>query len=373
MFVQDLFAVRLDTPDSDVEIRLRCFEIYAESLLDLLEPDLGPQTEVFLKTARYRYQTVSVQSAAECLELLFHAEHERAVGTTSCNSRSSRSHCVVQFDVLNRPHGSDTVMKGTLSFVDLAGSERTTATCKVSSKRTRELNVSLASLVRLFRQLQQGELKETERRQSVLNKMIFDYVQPTCGIWLLFCVAQEEEYRDYTFSTLQLASDSRNIRLTQQKQTFMKVDTGLIPLSARGQLCVEDDALREKFNLDKHGNFVTPNSFETPDSRLAENVLCESLLSELDNRGEGSTAVPSDDVSTEDYAQALYRLERKYKELKYSRSAAFDKVEEENKELRNALNAERARANSLEGLIRSEQNFVLDTLEEINKFRGAWR
>eukprot|EP00397_Hematodinium_sp_SG-2012_P024510 GEMP01025531.1.p1 GENE.GEMP01025531.1~~GEMP01025531.1.p1 ORF type:complete len:399 (+),score=70.33 GEMP01025531.1:472-1668(+) len=370
MFVQDLFAVKEVTQNADVEIRLRCFEIFGESLLDLLDADLGPQTVIFLKTSRFKYQTVAVESAQECLQLLFRAEQERSKGETNCNSRSSRSHCVAQFDVLKHGHGLNKYTKGTFTFVDLAGCERAGPTDKTTSKVSRQLNASLSSLIRLFRQLQLGDLRETERRQSVLNKLIFDYVQPSCGIWILFCISREAEYRDYTLSTLQLASDSRNIRLAQQKQTFLKLDNGLIPLSARTLFSVESEVLNGEFS--KFDNFHPSNGYDRQDARLADDVLCESLLGELDyDRCEGSTAVPSDDVSSEDYAQAIHRLERKYNQLKRSRAITIDRLMEENKELRNEVHAERARANSLEGLIRSEQDFVSDTLDKINKFRGA--
>eukprot|EP00397_Hematodinium_sp_SG-2012_P008453 GEMP01008513.1.p1 GENE.GEMP01008513.1~~GEMP01008513.1.p1 ORF type:complete len:642 (+),score=137.64 GEMP01008513.1:723-2648(+) len=157
------------------------------------------------------------------LNLLYHAQHARSIGSSSCNDRSSRSHCVVQFNVLVVKY-SDPLhcSSGALTFVDLAGSERALDT-KIASVSTRQLNASLTSLIRLFRQLQEGELRESDRRQSVLNKLIFDYVQPSCGIWLIFCVSCEQEHRESTSSTLQLATDSRNIRLWPQKYTFVKL------------------------------------------------------------------------------------------------------------------------------------------------------
>lgn len=69
------------------------------------------------------------------------------------------------------------------------------------------------------------QLPESERRQSVLNKMIFDYVQPSCGLWLLFCISREEEYREYTASTLQLATDSRKMCLAPRRYFFVSDKT----------------------------------------------------------------------------------------------------------------------------------------------------
>ncbi|CAD7975898.1 unnamed protein product, partial [Amoebophrya sp. A25] len=82
-------------------------------------------------------------------------------------------------------------------------------------------NTSLSTLARLLRQLQRGALSEADRRQSVLNKALFDFVQPSCGIYLLFCLHPQAHSRSYTASTLQMAVDSKTIR-HKRKQTFLK-------------------------------------------------------------------------------------------------------------------------------------------------------
>jgi len=59
-------------------------------------------------------------------------------------------------------------------------------------------------------------------------------------------------------------------------------------------------------------------------------------------------------------------VEKKYRIV----SAEMERMKEENKELKRQLELERQRANSMESLIRSEQNFVLGSLDEINKHHG---
>lgn len=401
MFIQDLFAVKWEKRnESKVEIHVRCFEIFGESLADLLEPNLGEETEIFLKTTRYRYQTVRVDSVQDCLQLLYIAEKARTVGASSCNDRSSRSHCVVQFAISNLVlEDQEKYSKGMLSFVDLAGSERATMSTemrRVASSSMRQVNASLASLVRLLRQLQAGELHESERRQSVLNKLLFDYVQPSCGIWLIFCISQEEEHRDYTVSTLQLASDSRNIRLAAQKHTFMKYDGELVQINPSrnpGEFqrrealqdlmypkdmeheCgdeggeMEDLQSAEDMQSAHSGRGRYPDYYKADHSlasrhgRLADDVLCESLLDELEY--DSSTTVPSDDASQEDYAQAFYHLRRKYDNMLKKKNDTIDSVAGENKGLRDELHVVRNRLHSLEILIHSEKEFMIRTLSEI--------
>lgn len=98
-------------------------------------------------------------------------------------------------------------------MVDLAGSEREDENPFAHERANcRILNTSLSSLSRLFRQLQKGALSESDKRQSVLNRALFDYVQPSCGIFLLFCVSPLARSVCHTTSTLQMAEESKTIR-----------------------------------------------------------------------------------------------------------------------------------------------------------------
>jgi hypothetical protein len=381
MFIQDLFAVKWERRDiARTEIHVRCFEIFGEKLEDLIEPDLGPETEVFLKTARYRYQTVRVDSIQNCLDMLYHAEQARTVGESSCNSRSSRSHCVVQFEIISVDLNDEYLQecsKGTLTFVDLAGSERATLETRVSnSKDMRTLNSSLASLIRLLRQLQRGELHESERRQSVLNKLIFDYVQPTCGIWLIFCISQAKEHRDHTVSTLQLASDSKNIKLAPQKHTFMKYEGELVAINPG----IDPHGQQRRENLQVALGMSNPHDFARSQQQqfymnnqvMPEDVWCEELI-EDSNEGDLSTTVPSDDMNIQhprygfpDYETAYYHLKRKYQEMLREKKESVNALVDENKDLREDMRVVLKKLQNLERLIYSEKQFVMRTLTEFS-------
>jgi len=386
MFIQDLFAVKWERrEESRTEIHVRCFEIFGESLSDLIEQDLGPETEVFLKTARYRYQTVRVDSIQNCLDMLYHAEQARTVGESSCNSRSSRSHCVVQFEINSLDMHDDYVRdysKGTLTFVDLAGSERATLDTRVTnSKSMRQLNASLASLIRLLRQLQRGELHESERRQSVLNKLIFDYVQPTCGIWLIFCISQAKDHRDHTVSTLQLASDSKNIRLAPQKHTFMKYEGELVAINPG----FDPHGQQRRENLQVALGMSNPNDYQRQQQPFmdyhvnAEDVYCEEHLDDLEG-GDLSTTVPSDDMNNHypkygnaDYESAYIHLKRKYEQMLRTKKESMDLLVDENKDLREDMRVVLKKLHNLERLIYSEKEFVMRTLTEFQSGAVAER
>ncbi|CAD7945638.1 unnamed protein product [Amoebophrya sp. A120] len=228
--------------------------------------------QIFLKTNRFSYKVARCRTALECLDLLEHAVTNRKSGASSMNMRSSRSHCILQISA-DRKHRRENVRtKGTLTLVDLAGSERefsaasappgllltaagggqqvglpgsgssvlpgsctstafpeqedlASAALSTSQKSSRNiLNTSLSTLTRLLRQMQKGKLNEADKRQSVLNKALFDFVQPSCGIFLIFCVNPLLHSLCYTTSTLQMAVDCKTIK-QKRKQTFLKASS----------------------------------------------------------------------------------------------------------------------------------------------------
>merc|ERR1719265_2675480 len=144
-------------------------------------------------------------------------------GTSSYNDRSSRSHAVCQFFIQNGcpqddKHGGSI---GALTLVDLAGAEKEHENpSEQGRKSARLLNTSLSSLNRLLRKLQTNSLDESERRQSVLNKCLWEYLRPGCGIALIFCVSPLMKHRVITLSTLAMATDSKLIHNRRRSQVI---------------------------------------------------------------------------------------------------------------------------------------------------------
>lgn len=224
-------------------VEVRCFEIFGDVMTDLIDDECLERARVsaeesnlnfsvksdiiMLKTKKFKKRAVLVEDPYHCLDLLDDAVRNRKVGKSGLNQRSSRSHCVVQIEVTNAVEKTESskVTRGTLTLVDLAGSEREDENPNANERTTtRVLNTSLSSLARLLRQLQKGSLNEADKRQSVLNKALFDYVQPTCGIFLIFCVNPLAYSVQHTASTLQMATDSKSIR-HRRKTTFLKTSS----------------------------------------------------------------------------------------------------------------------------------------------------
>jgi hypothetical protein len=221
-----------------------CYEILGDTLTDLVNPqrlvgqgDLHSEDvvsdEIFVKTQLCRYQIVRVSRVETCLDLLHEARANRTEGVSSCNSSSSRSHAVVHLFVQNptsrmpprhqNPEGSTQSTVGALTLVDLAGTEKEHENPSEHGKKTaRLLNTSLSSLNRLLRKLQTGSLDGSERRQSVLNKCLWEYLRPGCGIAMIFCVSPLVRHRSISLSTLAMASDSKLIH-SQRKSHYIQI------------------------------------------------------------------------------------------------------------------------------------------------------
>jgi centromeric protein E len=97
--ITDLFAQIRQTPDREFLLRASYLELYNETILDLLSPEIGKELQ--LSEGKRKGEVVvngltecAVRTEEEVRRLLRLGEDRRKVGGTDWNSRSSRSHCV---------------------------------------------------------------------------------------------------------------------------------------------------------------------------------------------------------------------------------------------------------------------------------------
>ena len=76
------------------------------------------------------------------------AQKQRAVASTACNERSSRSHSIFQLKIVGDNSATSEKTQGILSVVDLAGSERLKESLSSGDRlvETQNINKSLAQL-----------------------------------------------------------------------------------------------------------------------------------------------------------------------------------------------------------------------------------
>nr|TKS00050.1 kinesin motor family protein [Populus alba] len=143
--LNDLFKISQSRGGSfNYEIQVQMVEIYNEQVHDLLLIDGSQKKYPFILDASMH----PVTSTSDVLELMDIGLRNRAVGATSMNERSSRSHSVVSIHVRGKDLHSGAALHGNLHLVDLAGSERVDRS-EATGDRLREaqhINKSLSAL-----------------------------------------------------------------------------------------------------------------------------------------------------------------------------------------------------------------------------------
>ena len=189
-----------------VGIGVSFFEVYRGHVADLL----GERVRLdVLEDGRGRVQLpglreVRIEEAGELLSLVRQAEELRAVGCTSANEQSSRSHAILQVVLRDRMDGHAV---GKLSLVDLAGSERA-ADASSKDRQTRiegaEINKSLLCLKECIRSLDSGS-SHTPFRGSKLTKVLRDSFVGRAKTVMIATVSPGSSAAENTLNTLRYA------------------------------------------------------------------------------------------------------------------------------------------------------------------------
>lgn len=131
-------------------------EIYNEKILDLLSngahPELKIRDDVEYGTKIVGITSANVQSKDHLLQLIKAGDLKRKTSATDFNSRSSRSHAIMQIRLHTVDRANSAESHCTLSLCDLAGSERATS----SVERRKEgafINKSLLALSTVINKL----------------------------------------------------------------------------------------------------------------------------------------------------------------------------------------------------------------------------
>ena len=167
-----------------------------------------------LEDGKGRVQVVGVRespiySSDELLALVRQAEELRAVGATSANEQSSRSHAILQVVLRDRGTGQRV---GKLSLVDLAGSERA-ADASSKDRQTRiegaEINKSLLCLKECIRSLDSGS-SHTPFRGSKLTQVLKDsFVGSISRTVMIANIPPASACCEHSINTLRYASRVR--------------------------------------------------------------------------------------------------------------------------------------------------------------------
>ena len=150
------------------------------------------------------------------------ASRNRATGATNQNERSSRSHAILQLELIyNSIDGL--VRKSHLSLVDLAGSERIAKTGAEGQrlKEAQKINQSLTTLGMVIMSLTTPGCKHIPFRNSKLTLILKDSLGGSSKTTLLCTASRLKKHSEESIQTLYFASRAKTIKNNAKKNIIL--------------------------------------------------------------------------------------------------------------------------------------------------------
>lgn len=264
--ITDIFSYIRETPSREFLLRVSYLEIYNEKIHDLLGMSAGgapgaAQEEIKLREDAKRgvYATPLkeeiVQSPTQLLRVIARGDQARRVASTQFNSRSSRSHAVVQIVVESRERMPGTpgaeskraaiapggVRVSTLSLIDLAGSEKAAET-KERRAEGSHINKSLLTLGTVISKLSEArdkdgkptDAKHLPYRDSKLTRLLQGALSGNSLVSILCTIqigaagssSSANTHTTETLNTLKFASRAKNSIVSHAKRAEEALGVG---------------------------------------------------------------------------------------------------------------------------------------------------
>ncbi|KAL1545996.1 Kinesin-like protein KIN-14I, variant 2 [Salvia divinorum] len=222
--LSDLFEISEERKDTIVyNISVQMMEIYNEQVRDLLVTDGGNKRLEIRNNSSNGINVpnanlVNVTSTSDVINLMNLGHKNRAVGSTSMNDRSSRSHSCLTVHVQGKDLTSGTTLRGCMHLVDLAGSERCDKTDAVGErlKEAQHINRSLSALGDVIAALAQKNA-HVPYRNSKLTQLLQDSLGGQAKTLMFVHISPEPDALGETLSTLKFAERVSTVELGAAK------------------------------------------------------------------------------------------------------------------------------------------------------------
>lgn len=267
--ITDIFSYIRETPSREFLLRVSYLEIYNERIHDLLSMSTSGvggvgaaavQEEIKLREDSKRGVYASplkeeiVQSPTQLLRVIARGDQARRTASTQFNSRSSRSHAVVQIVVESRervPGGPIVgdkrsgllpggVRVSTLSLIDLAGSEKAAET-KERRQEGSHINKSLLTLGTVIARISEQKDGKPDKdgkhlpyRDSKLTRLLQGALSGDSLVSILCTIqtgasgsaAAVTTHTNETLNTLKFASRAKNSLVSHAKRAEEALGAG---------------------------------------------------------------------------------------------------------------------------------------------------
>ena len=206
------------------KLTLSYIEIYNEKVKCLLSKKDGLKiredpNEGFVIPEK---ESIDCNSPLAVFEGINLASRNRATGATNQNERSSRSHAILQLELIyNSIDGL--VRKSHLSLVDLAGSERIAKTGAEGQrlKEAQKINQSLTTLGMVIMSLTTQGCKHIPFRNSKLTLILKDSLGGSAKTTLLCTASRLKRHSEESIQTLYFASRAKTIKNNAKKNIIL--------------------------------------------------------------------------------------------------------------------------------------------------------
>ena len=209
--LRDLFSQK----DDSCEIQASYFEVYNESIYDLLnEEDLDKPLVLYEDGDQFKVRGIRsahVNSLTDCLTVMKGGEQNRHYACTKMNHQSSRSHTVLSLKIVHRI--SDSLeQESLLNFIDLAGSEsisihdrkddNSPQSTKDRKQEGTNINKSLFYLTQVISKLSLNSSQHIPYRNSTLTKILRSSLGGNSKTAVILCMTPSDAQLDQSISTL---------------------------------------------------------------------------------------------------------------------------------------------------------------------------
>jgi len=241
-----------------VRFQVEMVEIYNETIRDLLGGEEANSKKLEIKSGGPRgpfvpdLTTRDVAGPEDVFALMAEGEKNRAVGTTSMNERSSRSHSILTLRVeVSQSHsGGSKTLQGCLNLVDLAGSERVGRSEATGDrlKEAQHINKSLSALGDVISSLGQhgkGSGNHVPYRNSKLTHLLQDSLGGNSKTLMFAHVSPELASHGETMSTLNFAARVKTVEIgPARKNASSAGGSGAVEAATRRAEQAEAEAAR---------------------------------------------------------------------------------------------------------------------------------
>eukprot|EP01029_Cantina_marsupialis_P007516 TRINITY_DN183_c0_g1_i3.p1 TRINITY_DN183_c0_g1~~TRINITY_DN183_c0_g1_i3.p1 ORF type:complete len:376 (-),score=94.90 TRINITY_DN183_c0_g1_i3:393-1520(-) len=225
---------------SDITFSISVFEIYNETIRDLLAPPSSARQghhhtsskgldvpQLSDHTQIVGLSRAAVENIEEVENLLQLGNQQRHVGSHDMNEHSSRSHLILRVDIESVSVHDGAVTRSKLQLIDLAGSERLQKTSATGDrlKEAQNINRSLSALGDVIQALGDGNKdRHIPFRNSKLTFALQDSLGGRARVLMFVNISPAKYNSQETLCSLKFAQRCRSVQLGQSKRNTQSAE-----------------------------------------------------------------------------------------------------------------------------------------------------